>query len=161
MLASCRFTRDFGPQESYQLATPATLSAPRLSRDFIASVLDATGHSSLIHNARICVSDLVTNVVQHARGSAVAMEIGVGVARVVVAVLDAEPNRRPFLRFPRSDDERGRGLMLVKSLASDSGVTLVWEGLSIVGKAVWFELRDSSGQRPTGEPAVRPPVSES
>ncbi|GGX93349.1 hypothetical protein [Streptomyces hiroshimensis] len=41
----------------------------------------------------------------------------------------------------RTSLEDGRGLRLVRSLSVDSGVTLVWDELNVVGKCVWFEPR--------------------
>ncbi|MEV4437823.1 ATP-binding protein [Streptomyces sp. NPDC049577] len=141
-LSSPRSDSNPRPPEAYHLAVPAALTAPRLTRDFLTSVLEVTGHPELIDSGRVCVSDVVANVVQHARVSSLSMDVTVdsGNGRVHVAVQDGDPARRPYLRTVGGDDERGRGLMLVRQLSAASGVSLVWDGLDVVGKSVWFEL---------------------
>ncbi|GAA2716207.1 MULTISPECIES: ATP-binding protein [Streptomyces] len=131
------------PENFYELAAPASLTTPRLARQFVSGTLEATGHSALIDDACVCVSDAVTNVVQHARVPTVAVEVTVhGRDRATIAVRDGDPVRRPYRRGPaRPDDERGRGLALVRDLSHASGVSLIWDGLDVVGKRVWFELR--------------------
>ncbi|GHC48886.1 hypothetical protein [Streptomyces cinnamoneus] len=62
--------------------------------------------------------------------------------RVVVAVRDDDPARRPYHRQAGPDEESGRGLMLVRNISCESGVTLVWDGLDLTGKRVWFVLRE-------------------
>ncbi len=130
------------PQGFYELAAPAHATTPRLARQFVAGTLEATGHPALIDDARVCVSDAVTNVVQHARVPTLTVEVTVRAGRATIAVRDDDPGRRPYRRRPNDDDERGRGLALLHGLAHSSGVTLVWDGLDIIGKRVWFELRD-------------------
>ncbi|GHF50435.1 hypothetical protein GCM10010218_34970 [Streptomyces mashuensis] len=125
---------------TYFLAAPASAATARIAREFVTAILVAAGREALIDDARVCVSDAVTNVVQHARVDALTIEVGVHAHRVVFAVRDDDPGRRPYRRAARSDDERGRGLALVRGLACDSGVALVWEGLDVVGKRVWFSL---------------------
>ncbi len=57
--------------------------------------------------------------------------------RVVIEVWDSNPNP-PLVVKPNSDDERGRGLMLVEALCErwDWGTAASWRG-----KVVWAELR--------------------
>ncbi|GAA3044373.1 hypothetical protein GCM10020000_24980 [Streptomyces olivoverticillatus] len=95
----------------------------------------------LVDDARVCVSDAVANVVLHARVPTLAVEVDVRYGGVTVGVRDDNPTRRPYRREVGDDDEGGRGLMLVRNLSCAWGVSLVWEGLAIVGKRVWFELR--------------------
>ncbi|MEV4440398.1 ATP-binding protein [Streptomyces sp. NPDC049577] len=104
----------------------------------------------LLDDARVCVSDAVANVVQHARVRTLAVEVTVRPHSLVVAVRDDDTTRLPWARHPGPDDERGRGLMLVRRLSHASGVTWVWDGLEIVGKRVWFELRDREDADPIG-----------
>ncbi|MFG2183378.1 ATP-binding protein [Streptomyces abikoensis] len=135
------------PGERYEFTAPATATTARVAREFVTAVLVAAERRLLIENARICVSDTVANVVQHARVPVLSVEVTVYGDRVVIAVRDDDPVRRPYRRQGQAaaGDERGRGLALVRDLASASGVTLVWDELDVVGKQVWFELRESDG----------------
>lgn len=129
---------------TYHLSAPADATTPRLARGFVTNALEATRHPFLIENARVCVSDIVTNVVQHARVSGLSVDVTAYHRRVVIAVCDANAARRPYRRqAANADDERGRGLLLVEALSHASGVTLVWDALNVIGKSVWFELRES------------------
>ncbi|GHF56708.1 hypothetical protein GCM10010218_42570 [Streptomyces mashuensis] len=126
----------------YVLDAPAHATTPRLARQFVAETLVAAGRDALVPDARVCVSDVVTNVVQHARVDTLAVEVTVRPGRAVVAVRDGDPYRRPYRRHAAPGDERGRGLQLVGALSYACGVSLVWDGLHVVGKRVWFELRE-------------------
>ncbi|MBB4892921.1 anti-sigma regulatory factor (Ser/Thr protein kinase) [Streptomyces olivoverticillatus] len=128
--------------EFYELTAPASVTTPRLARQFVTGALQATGHSGLVDNACICVSDAVTNVIQHARVPTLQVEITTRTGCAVIAVRDGDANRQPYRRQAGTDDERGRGLALVRDLSHSCGVSLVWDGLNIIGKRVWFELRD-------------------
>ncbi|MCC3778682.1 ATP-binding protein [Streptomyces sp. UNOB3_S3] len=130
--------------ERYELMAPAIAPTARVAREFVTAVLVAAERHPLIESARICVSDTVANVVQHARVPVLAVEVTVHGDRVVVAVRDDDPVRRPYRRLGEAtaEDEHGRGLALVRGLAAASGVTLVWRDLAVVGKSVWFELRE-------------------
>ncbi|MBZ6473105.1 ATP-binding protein [Streptomyces griseocarneus] len=128
---------------SYHLSAPADVTTPRLARQFVTGALQATRHATLIDNACVCVSDVVTNVVQHARVTDLSVELTAYADRVVIGVRDADPTRRPARRRARPDDERGRGLALVQTLADSCGMALVWDRLTVTGKLFWFELRDS------------------
>ncbi|MEU1374311.1 hypothetical protein ABZ442_11640 [Streptomyces triculaminicus] len=43
--------------EFYELTAPASATTPRLARQFVTGTLEATGHPTLIDDARVCVSD--------------------------------------------------------------------------------------------------------
>lgn len=127
---------------TYRLVAPAVPTSARLAREFVSAALVAADRRPLIENARVCVSDAVTNVVQHARVPVLAVEVTVRTEHIVVAVRDDDLRRLPWPRRARADEEGGRGLMLVRRLSHASGVTWVWDGLDLVGKQVWFELRE-------------------
>ncbi|MEV5505928.1 ATP-binding protein [Streptomyces orinoci] len=136
---------------SYELRAPATLTTPCVARHFVTGVLAASGHSALADDARICVSDAVTNAVQHAGVQTLRIELTANTNGIVVAVCDDNVRRLPWPRQARDDEESGRGLTLVRGIAHSSGVSWIWDELQLVGKRVWFELRD--GQE---EGATRP-----
>ncbi|MEW2032480.1 ATP-binding protein [Streptomyces roseifaciens] len=131
--------------DAYYLCAPASPTTARVAREFVSAVLQATTHTSLVENALVCVSDLVTNVVQHTRVHSLSVEVTVSKERVVISVLDGDAARRPRRRTTRAGQEDGRGLRLVRSLSVDSGVTLVWDELNVIGKCVWFEPRADTG----------------
>ncbi|MBB5116890.1 hypothetical protein AF335_23970 [Streptomyces eurocidicus] len=128
---------------TYHLTAPADPATACLARRFVTLALHATGHPGLVDDACVCVSDLVANVVGHARVPDLGVEVSVfREGRAVVGVRDRDPGRLPWSRRPAVDEEGGRGLMLVRGLSHASGVSWVWDGLDLVGKEVWFELRD-------------------
>ncbi|MFE0047712.1 ATP-binding protein [Streptomyces albireticuli] len=127
---------------TYHLTAPADPTTARLARQFVTTALRSTGHPGLVENACVCVSDLVANVVGHARVPDLGVEVSVRRERAVVGVRDGDPGRLPWSRRPGVDEEGGRGLVLVRGLSHAAGVTWVWDGLDLVGKEVWFELRD-------------------
>ncbi|MGK5731875.1 ATP-binding protein [Streptomyces sp. URMC 124] len=133
------------PSKTYRLSAPASPTTARVAREFVSAALQATAHTSLIENALVCVSDLVTNVVQHTPVHHLSVEVTASEERVVISVLDGDAGRRPWRRTVRAGQEDGRGLRLVRSLSVDSGVTLVWDELNVVGKCVWFEPRAETG----------------
>ncbi|MEU9012943.1 ATP-binding protein [Streptomyces sp. NPDC048479] len=94
----------------------------------------------VVQIAELLLSELATNVIQHARTPA-GREIGVRLARydgmLRVEVADAN-NRRPEPRSAPSDDEGGRGLTLVAALAERWGCCPRRHG---IGKSVWAELK--------------------
>ncbi|MFI1969539.1 hypothetical protein BLA24_14935 [Streptomyces cinnamoneus] len=124
------------------MTAPTDPSTARLAREFVTATLVAAERRLLIEHARICVSDAVGNVVRHARVPELSVEMRVQPEHVVVAVCDADPGRLPWPRHAGPEDEGGRGLALVRRLSHASGVTWVWDELRIVGKQVWFELRE-------------------
>ncbi|MEU2668054.1 ATP-binding protein [Streptomyces sp. NPDC007164] len=128
--------------EVYRLALPNTSSAAKLSRDFIASLLTVSRHRGLVDDARLCVTEVVTNAHRHTRTPLIRVRVIVQRKQVTVSVADddhwalPEP---PAFRDLRGEQEGGRGLLLVEQLA------LAW-GMSVLGgcfpyrKAVWFTL---------------------
>ncbi|MEV5511043.1 ATP-binding protein [Streptomyces orinoci] len=125
----------------YQLLVPAVPSTVRVAREFVTAVLIATDHAALVDDARVCVSDVVANVVQHAGVPNLSVQVDDHCDHVLIAVCDENPHRHPYLRLAGEDEESGRGLALLQSLADASGLSLVWDGLEVVGKRMWFVLR--------------------
>ncbi|GAA2648180.1 ATP-binding protein [Streptomyces vastus] len=97
--------------------------------------------SLLVDVAEQVVTELVANAVKHTDTGMVGASItrtGEESARIVVTDTS---RTRPTLGTPSSDDETGRGLLLVEALAHDWGSELVHGG-----KRVWAELR-AEGER--------------
>ncbi|MFD3972380.1 ATP-binding protein [Streptomyces cyaneofuscatus] len=129
--------------ESYCLTLPNTANAPRLARDFLTSLLRVSRHPGLVDDARLCVTELVTNAHRHTRTPLIRVHVAVNRKRVTVAVTDDGGTAGTALaRTPRTGDEQeehGRGLVLVESLA------LAWGTGSGGGRhpgrtVVWFTL---------------------
>jgi anti-sigma regulatory factor (Ser/Thr protein kinase) len=142
------------PARTYRLSAPNDAFAPKVARDLLAAILHGPEHEDMVDTARVCVSDVVTNVLRHTTETVVSVEVSVLRDRVIVGVRDSDPDGRPSVRPPSADGEDGRGLLLVQHLAHAWGV--IWTGgVTPTGKRVWFELRDDCGQscpHPAGNP---------
>jgi len=114
---------------------PRTPHAPRLARQLVRRALE---HWSVpddaIADALLVVSELVTNAMLHG-DSDVAVGLRRGPDRVRVVVSDGSA-RTPAERALESDSLSGRGLAMVRSIASDWGHDTV-DG----GKLVWADVR--------------------
>jgi anti-sigma regulatory factor (Ser/Thr protein kinase) len=86
----------------------------------------------LIDTAALLVSELATNAIVHA-ASSLRLRIDVG-DEIRVEVVD-ENETPPVVGAPETEDESGRGLAIVTTLADDWS----WSPRSS-GKAVWFSL---------------------
>jgi len=113
-------------------AGPAAALARQATRDALADWRLAY----LADPAVLLVSELVTNVVQHAGPPvwATVLRLACGDGWLRIEVHDSSP-LTPRPRTPDWLDESGFGLMLVDALAATWGVQQTGEG-----KAVWAEL---------------------
>jgi anti-sigma regulatory factor (Ser/Thr protein kinase) len=102
------------------------------ARHFVASVLDAWELEC--EDLPLLVSELATNAVLHARSD---FEVTVlrSEGHVRVEVFD-QNTRLPSFAVAPPDAYSGRGLMLLRELASAWGV----ESHSDIGKTIWFEV---------------------
>lgn len=129
---------------SYDL--PADASAAHAARRIVGRVLPELGVATeRLADARLLVSELVTNAVLHASASA-RLEIQPRPGAVRIAVHDSSPTV-PRIRRRRQGAVSGRGLRLVDVLALRWGVDV--EGR---GKLVWFDIE--AGERPAPDPAI-------
>ncbi len=123
--------------EAFTIELPADAATPRLAR---RAVSDRLGGHQRCDDLLLCVSEVVTNAVLHARTpSTMTVRIDRELVRVEVADLD------PTLPTRRDHDVHaptGRGLRLLEELASAWGAHVAAHG-----KVVWFELDLSSGTR--------------
>ncbi|MEO9326057.1 SpoIIE family protein phosphatase [Nocardioides sp. C4-1] len=105
--------------------------APAEARTLVTKHLDALGVPAAVRNdVVLAVSELVTNAVVHARPP-VSLRLRVGDRELWVEVVD-RTLLRPQRQRPTDDDEHGRGLNIVASLASSWGTKR-----TDAGKAVW------------------------
>lgn len=90
------------------------------------------------------VSELVTNVVLHAR-TALVLQVADEAQWLRVSVVDGSASR-PRLRRFGPQEATGRGVRLVRVLAADSGVDAD-AGIASGGKRVWFVVAKSAAAR--------------
>lgn len=110
------------------------------ARTFVRTALSAAFPSTLLDDVLLLTSELVTNVVLHARTL-----VHVGVSHdgeaVLVTVMDGaagEPRAQLSPRHPDLLAESGRGMGIVAELADDFG----WRQLpDHAGKVMWFVVR--------------------
>ena len=112
---------------------PQELSSSAAARRFVEDTLQRWDHEHLLDTVNLLVSELVTNVVVHARSEAeVAVLLTPEVLRVEVSDESSAP---PTPRDADDDATSGRGMALIDMLATAWGVTQ-----RAVGKTIWFEV---------------------
>jgi anti-sigma regulatory factor (Ser/Thr protein kinase) len=122
-------------RQNLQLALPVSRNSVRLARRVAHTVLAAWQLPDTEETAVLLLSELVTNVIQHAQGTetiTIELEAVGGCLRIEIA---DEGLGWPQPRTPGESDESGFGLLLVDALASKWGVRE-----TATGKAVWAEL---------------------
>ncbi len=95
------------------------------------------GLAPLVDDAKLLVSELVTNALRYGEGGEIEFRLVVAGKELLIAVNDGSA-RRPQLRMVgAASSETGRGLVLVAGLADDWGVspdgTTTWCTLSLAG----------------------------
>lgn len=124
--------------ERYRLVAPNSPTAPRVARDFVGTLLRTTEHPGLVDDARLCVSEVVSNAHCHTESARIRVDVTVNRRQVMVYVTDDEPNRLPK-PGTAPDAESGRGLLIVESLTDRWGTT-TRGGRAGRAKTVWFVL---------------------
>lgn len=104
------------------------------ARRFVDRVLSEWHCEDLLDDVQLLVSELVTNAIVHA-GSHVEVAVRLLTNSVRIEVVDGAPVTSLRPSQPDHDDESGRGLHLVETLASAWGVEPMEHG-----KSVWFEV---------------------
>jgi anti-sigma regulatory factor (Ser/Thr protein kinase) len=130
-----------------RLTLPVTTDAVGLARQATRIALAAWRLGFLEETAALLVSELVTNVVRHARGGAdmMALELETMNTWLRIEITDADP-RWPQPRIPAGFDDSGFGFILVDALAAKWGVREIAQG-----KVVWAEL---DTRRSSAEPGI-------
>ena len=118
------------------MTLPATGRAPGLAREATRDALSTWHVAHLEETALLLVSELVTNVVRHARARVLAMALWLEPegTSLLIEVYDADPHE-PRPRMPGTLEEGGFGFVLIEALAGKWGVRQ-----TETGKAVWVEL---------------------
>lgn len=112
----------------------ATASAVSQGRSFVVKTLVTWDCVHRADDARLLVSEVLTNAVQHAEGPLV-LHLRRTLTELAVEISDLSPHL-PQPRLAAEDEESGRGLILVDTLADNWGVRPTDQG-----KTTWFTLR--------------------
>lgn len=121
----------------YETTTlPRTVESPRAARAFVSTALEVGGVPSLIPDAELLVSELVTNAVVHTDSSSIQVQVRTeSDGRVRCTVVDEAPDVAPQVQPVDHTRVGGSGLKIVETVAARWGCDR--DG-SV--KAVWFEL---------------------
>jgi anti-sigma regulatory factor (Ser/Thr protein kinase) len=121
------------------------VEAPAEARNRVAAGLDGALDDAMRDNLRLLVSEVATNCVQHAHADAdaridVAVSLPPGAVRVELSTA-GQPFESPPLKpaRPGPQDQRGRGLFIVDSLAR------AWGAEPRAANQIWFELATADG----------------
>lgn len=128
---------------SYTMFSPPLDTSPRIAREFVGSVLRSLGLAHVLDAAQLCVSELVTNSLQHAPCGGSLLWLDIRSLCVRIHVFDSSPAAPVPRRGTRASAEHGRGLVLVDALAdrwgTEPGGPVGFGGVG--GKGVWCEIR--------------------
>ncbi len=117
-------------EEEFTLALPSDSTTPKAAR---VAVAEHYGHHTRCGELLLCVSEVVTNAVLHAR-SAPTMTVSRRADLLTVEVADDDPTQ-PVRRPHSATATTGRGLRILDDL------TVRWGArLTARGKVVWFEF---------------------
>ena len=112
---------------------PAEPLSASQAREAVTSALITDVNDTTLDTLVLLTSELVTNVVTHARSSC---HLGVELFPDMVRVSVTDASGQPLeVRQVGDDSESGRGLALVEMLSSNWGVVN-----RSIGKTVWFEV---------------------
>ncbi|MDO0913161.1 ATP-binding protein [Streptomyces sp. DT2A-34] len=140
MTDSCPPSNPKGPKtyDRYDAVsyTPFPRNIP-LARRHVARLAMDWGHPHAAGDAALLASELCTNALLHGclRDRLFRVETSLTGTTLRVAVTDPRGERLPYSRLSTTDDQFGRGLLIVRTLADRWSV----EKLT-VGKTVWVEL---------------------
>ncbi|MCZ2848201.1 ATP-binding protein [Modestobacter sp. VKM Ac-2978] len=123
---------------------PLRASSVPLARRLVRDVMRSWRAQQDPEDAELLVTELVANVVDHAGGDVLTLELSLAGAWLRVGVLDGSAVP-PVVRELSLTEERGRGMQLVDAIADRWGCE-EHRG----GKRVWFELSPAAVGEPTG-----------
>lgn len=148
-----------GVQGVWRFAAPAVDSSVPQARHAVRDLLlaqgmAAPGYDDLLQGLLLIASELVTNAVRHAAllSPQIVVEVVIGSGWVRLSVEDSHPYRPRALQNDEVDFSRtgGRGLLLVKTVATEAGGSYDIDRTPGGGKVIWASLplpRPSQPQR--------------
>ena len=126
---------------------PPRAASAAAARRLVSEALESTPYADAVDNARVAVSELVTNALVHA-GTDIGVQVCVDGDGVLVEVEDGNP-QVPAFRAHSRESGTGRGLRMVEDLADEWGIYHRGDG-----KVVWFRIGQGEED---GSPAVDVP----
>jgi anti-sigma regulatory factor (Ser/Thr protein kinase) len=123
--------RDDGRSVTIEL--PSSTHTPRAARAFLRDTLQTWELDGFGDVTELLADELVCNVVRHV-GAPMQLR-AVRRPSLIRIEVDDPSTEPPVLQNPDPLDERGRGILLVESLATSWGVDI-----RETGKTVWFEI---------------------
>jgi anti-sigma regulatory factor (Ser/Thr protein kinase) len=146
---------DAAPQpRRRQVQLPCQPESSRRARQLVRQTCQEWSIPDIIPDAVVVASELIDNMVQHARSEG-QLRLELRRNKLSVAVTDADP-RQPQLRLPGLSGAGGRGLVLVNRLSRAWG-----SAARLGGKVVWAVLNVSPRPRIHNVAARRPSRSSS
>ncbi|BAU81696.1 regulatory protein [Streptomyces laurentii] len=146
------------------LTLPSDPASVPAARRHVAEVLSSWGLDETGEAAAallLMVSELTTNAVQHTLGRSPAFTVGLYLdrhERLRIGVTDSHP-RRPR-RLPAAvQQDNGRGLLIIRTLAAEAGGRLSVTPTAQGGKTVWITLPWPAAAALPGRPAARERVT--
>jgi anti-sigma regulatory factor (Ser/Thr protein kinase) len=112
------------------------VDAAARSREFLRAAICTAHHTTVIDDAELLVSELVTNGVRYAAPPIVLRVECENEESLRVLVRDGSP-LLPTLTEARPEDEGGRGMFLVDYISDEWGAER-----TVGGKVTWFRLID-------------------
>jgi anti-sigma regulatory factor (Ser/Thr protein kinase) len=107
------------------------------ARTFAHEVLTGWGVTERLDDLRLCLSEVATNALLHARAAARGFEVCLTFDQdAVLLEVHDDGGGRPARQDPAAEDGNGRGLLLVDALADSWGVRD-----EPTGKTVWLFFR--------------------
>jgi hypothetical protein len=137
-------TRCTAPRDVAECDLPEDPRAASQARQYIRAQLAAWGLADLALTTELLVSELVGNVIRHARGP---IRLRLLRSRTLICEVYDGSLSTPRIRHADYTDEGGRGLQLVAALSRRWGARYLHEG-----KCIWTEQ-----ELPNGSPGMRGP----
>ena len=122
------------PPMDIEVKLEPTELAPSAARRFVARKLEALGYAELVEDARLMVSELVTNCIRYVPGKPLWVDLRRAGKHVVLEVWDCSPEP-PVEKDPDFLAEGGRGLHVVDELGTRFGYDIL-----CCGKVTWVVL---------------------
>ncbi|MET0143301.1 MAG: ATP-binding protein [Ilumatobacteraceae bacterium] len=114
---------------------PAERRSPGLARRKVAQVVDSWGFGALRADAELVVSELITNAIVHAPGSAsYELQLSETPTGLRLAVRDGSTSA-PVMRSLDDGRPGGRGLRIISTVATNWGYDVL-----PAGKRIWVDL---------------------